>query len=387
MMYKYAKPFLKKYNKINFSDILLLTSSFKGYDIRVVSLWDETDGFYYDHVRNNQCSQPVKIKSMVGLVPLFCSLVLKDRDFKHHPGFAKRTKWFIENRKDLSKGISFMTRGTHQEGSLLLSVINKEKLVKILSHMLDEEKFLSPYGIRSLSKVNSAFKPAFSDRDSAFVNGSCLRWYLSILGLQMPGLISHLHFSMLLIHILKVLVTYCVVRLAVTPTLIQEHQSHPYELHVGGTYYSVQYEPGESKTKLFGGNSNWRGPIWLPMNYLLIENLERLDYFYGDELKVECPTGSGVTMRLGEVAQNLERRLVNLFMPDAKGRRPCHGNDEVYAKDPHFKKLCLFYEYFNGDTGRGCGASHQTGWTSLVANILERNIDVEEGYDSADSLD
>ncbi|XP_052799816.1 uncharacterized protein LOC128231263 isoform X2 [Mya arenaria] len=283
-----------------------------------VGLWDETDGFYYDHVRNNQCSQPVKIKSMVGLVPLFCSLVLKDRDFKHHPGFAKRTKWFIENRKDLSKGISFMTRGTHQEGSLLLSVINKEKLVKILSHMLDEEKFLSPYGIRSLSK---------------------------------------------------------------------EHQSHPYELHVGGTYYSVQYEPGESKTKLFGGNSNWRGPIWLPMNYLLIENLERLDYFYGDELKVECPTGSGVTMRLGEVAQNLERRLVNLFMPDAKGRRPCHGNDEVYAKDPHFKKLCLFYEYFNGDTGRGCGASHQTGWTSLVANILERNIDVEEGYDSADSLD
>ncbi|KAH3884847.1 hypothetical protein DPMN_008832, partial [Dreissena polymorpha] len=280
-----------------------------------VGLWDETDGFFYDHVRNNHLSQPVKIKSMVGLIPLCCALVLEDKDFRKHPGFAKRTKWFIENCKDLSKGISLMTRGTHKEGSLLLSIVNREKIIRILGHMLDEKKFLSPYGIRSLSK------------------------------------------------------------------------KEPFTLHLGGGSYSVKYEPGESESKLFGGNSNWRGPIWLPMNYLIIENLRRYDDFFGDELKVECPTGSGVLMRLGEIAQVLERRLINLFLPDANGKRPCHGKDEIYATDPHFKHLCLFYEYFHGDTGRGCGASHQTGWTALIANILEKSTDVEEGYDSADDLE
>ncbi|KAH3884844.1 uncharacterized protein LOC127838481 [Dreissena polymorpha] len=283
-----------------------------------IGLWDEADGFFYDHVRNNHLSQPVKIKSMVGLIPLCCALVLEDKDFRHHPGFAKRTKWFIENRKDLSKGISLMTRGTHKEGSLLLSIVSKEKMIRILGHMLDEKKFLSPYGIRSLSK---------------------------------------------------------------------EHQKEPFTLHLGGSSYSVKYEPGESESKLFGGNSNWRGPIWLPMNYLIIENLRRYDYYFGEGLMVECPTGSGVLMRLGEVAQVLERRLINLFLPDANGKRPCHGKDEIYATDPHFKHLCLFYEYFHGDTGRGCGASHQTGWTALIANILEKSADVEEGYDSADDLE
>lgn len=284
-----------------------------------IGLWDSADGFFYDHVRNNQCSQPVKIKSMVGLVPLFCTLVLKDSDFKRHPGFAKRTKWFIDNRKDLAKRISFMSRGTHQEGSLLLSIMNKEKLVMTLKHMLDEKQFLSPYGIRSLSK---------------------------------------------------------------------EHQDHPYKLNVGECCYSVRYEPGESESKLFGGNSNWRGPIWLPMNYLIIENLHRLDYFYGEDLKVECPTGSGQFMRLKSVARELEERLVNLFRPDIDGFRPCHGGLDIYAKDPHFRKLILFYEYFNGDTGKGCGASHQTGWTSLVANLVERcKQDDESSIDSIDSWD
>ncbi|KAL4223305.1 hypothetical protein ACF0H5_016776 [Mactra antiquata] len=268
-----------------------------------VGLWDAEEGFYYDHVRNNYCSQPVKVKSVVGLVPLFCTLVLKDSDFKHHPGFAKRTKWFIENRKDLSKGISFMCRGTNQEGSLLLSVLNKEKLIRILQHLLDENKFLSPYGIRSLSK---------------------------------------------------------------------EHADQPYKLHVGHTCHSVKYEPAESESKLFGGNSNWRGPIWLPMNYLIIENLYRFDYFYGDELKVECPTGSKKYIRLKAVAHELEGRLIKLFKPDADERRPCHGNSDLYSNDPNFKDLCLFYEYFHGDTGRGCGASHQTGWTALIACLLER---------------
>ncbi|XP_060574853.1 uncharacterized protein LOC132732452 [Ruditapes philippinarum] len=282
-----------------------------------VGLWDKEDGFYYDHVRNNHCSQPVKIKSMVGMVPLFCTLVLKDSDFVRHPGFAKRTKWFLDNRKDLKKSISLMSRGTHQEGSILLSVLNKERLLQILKHMLDEKQFLSPYGIRSLSK---------------------------------------------------------------------EHEEHPYYLHIGGYTYSVSYEPGESRTKLFGGNSNWRGPIWLPMNYLIIENLHRFDYFYGEDLKVECPTGSGNFMRLKSVARELETRLINLFRPDPRGYRPCHGKSELYAKDPNFKNLCLFYEYFDGDNGRGCGASHQTGWTALITKLLEKvKKDEDESQDSLDS--
>jgi hypothetical protein len=132
----------------------------------------------------------------------------------------------------------------------------------------------------------------------------------------------------------------------------------------------VDYCPGESTTKLFGGNSNWRGPVWFPVNYLLIEALQRYDYFYGDGFKVECPTGSGRYLTLAEAADEISRRLVTLFLPDASGRRPCHGEDTRYAADPNFKDLILFYEYFHGDTGRGCGASHQTGWTGLVAKII-----------------
>ena len=153
--------------------------------------------------------------------------------------------------------------------------------------------------------------------------------------------------------------------------LSKAHAAEPFVFHCGDQELRVDYVPGESTTGLFGGNSNWRGPIWFPVNYLLIEALERYHYFYGDELKVECPTGSGVWMTLKEVARELSRRLASLFLPDATGQRPCHGNERRYADDPQWRELVLFYEYFHGDTGRGCGASHQTGWTALVTRLLE----------------
>ncbi|KAK3084087.1 hypothetical protein FSP39_007907 [Pinctada imbricata] len=269
-----------------------------------MGLWNEEDGFYYDQIRTDQEACPMKILSMVGLVPLFSCLVLKESDMRKHPGFYRRTKWFLDHRKDLSDQISFMVRCNEYEchEALLLALVKKEQLIKVLKHMLDEKKFLSPYGIRSLSK---------------------------------------------------------------------HHKEEPFVLHMGDNSYSVRYEPGESESKLFGGNSNWRGPIWLPMNYLIIENLRRYDYFYGESLKVECPTGSGNYMRLNMVARELSSRLAKLFLPDLKGVRPCHGGNDRYAKDPNFKDLVLFYEYFHSDTGRGCGASHQTGWTALIATLLK----------------
>jgi hypothetical protein len=154
-------------------------------------------------------------------------------------------------------------------------------------------------------------------------------------------------------------------------SLSRFHAEHPYMLEAMGTTYSVDYAPGESVSGLFGGNSNWRGPVWFPLNYLLIEALDRYYLFYGAELKVECPTGSGTYMTLSEVARELERRLATIFLPDSSGTRPVHGGDARYATDPHWKDLVLFYEYFHGDTGRGVGSSHQTGWTALVVRCIE----------------
>ncbi|KAJ8312220.1 hypothetical protein KUTeg_009593 [Tegillarca granosa] len=267
-----------------------------------IGLWDDEEGFYYDHVRNNQQTYPLKILSMVGLVPLFSSLVLKEYDLKKYPDFYKRTKWFLEHRKDLAKSISFMSQGEDKK-AYLLAIVSKEKLVRVLKHILNEEEFLSRYGVRSLSK---------------------------------------------------------------------HHREQPFTLH-GNNSYSVRYEPGESESKLFG------------VNYLLIENLYRYDYFYGDSLKVECPTGSGHYMRLRDVARFLSDRLTDIFLPDFKGYRPCHGHNKKYAKDPFFKRLILFYEYFNGDTGKGCGASHQTGWTALVATLFKHLFEQKQEYESMSS--
>ena len=265
-------------------------------------LWDEQDGFYYDRLHLEGREIPLRIRSLVGLIPLIAVEILEEEVIDRLPGFRKRMDWFLENRKDLAGIISCMSSaGNPKERHRLLAIPSRERLIRVLRYMLDENEFLSPYGIRSVSKI---------------------------------------------------------------------HEKEPYVFRVNGDEYRVSYVPGESDSGLFGGNSNWRGPIWFPINYLLVEALERYHHFYGDTLKVECPTGSGRMMNLDEVAREIGARLGRIFLPDAEGRRPCHGDDPRYANDPAWKDLVLFYEYFHGDNGRGCGASHQTGWTALASQHL-----------------
>lgn len=266
-------------------------------------LWDEKDGFYYDVLRTDTCTVPLRIRSMVGLVPLFASLSLEEEELDKLPGFKKRLDWFMKYRSDLSSHINFMTNPETSKGRHLLGIPSRKNLKRVLSYVLDENEFLSPYGIRSISK---------------------------------------------------------------------HHQENPFVFHVENEEYRVDYVPGESNTYLFGGNSNWRGPVWLCVNYLLIEALERYDFFYGETLKVECPTGSGNVIRLKECAREISSRIVKLFVPGEDGRMPCHGDNDLYVTDPHFKDLVLFYEYFHGDNGRGLGASHQTGWTAVVTACLDK---------------
>jgi hypothetical protein len=275
-------------------------------------LWNEEDGFYYDQLHFDGQLKPLRIRSMVGIIPLFVCGILEDSVLARLPGFRKRLQWFLDNRPDLAHHIvsGSFTRGpraaAHSDGEpldgRLLALASRERLVRALRYVLDEAEFLSPHGVRSLSRF---------------------------------------------------------------------HADHPYVLEAMGSTYSVAYAPAESVTGLFGGNSNWRGPVWLPLNYLLIEALDRYHLFYGSDLTVECPTGSGQFMTLSEVAREIERRLATIFLADASGARPVHGGDERYASDPHWKDLVLFYEYFHGDTGRGVGASHQTGWTALVVRCIE----------------
>jgi len=265
-------------------------------------LWNEEDGFYYDQLQVDGHTTPLRVRSVVGLLPLIAANVIDSALVDTLPGFKKRMEWFLHNRADLASQISYM--GTLTEGGQtrrLLAIPSRERLLRLLRYMLDEDEFLSPYGIRSVSRV---------------------------------------------------------------------HKDDPYVVTVDGHSYEVDYEPGESTTGLFGGNSNWRGPVWFPINYLLIEALERYHHFYQDSLRVECPTGSGRLMTLNEVADELRRRLAALFLPDDSGRCPWQGGDRRYADDPHWRGLTLFYEYFDGDSGKGLGASHQTGWTALVARCL-----------------
>lgn len=269
-------------------------------------LWDEHDGFYYDQIHVNGQSIPLKIRSIVGIIPLFTVDVLYDRVINKLPGFRKRMNWFLKHRKDLPGFMTYMERSeteTAEEGLRLLAIPTRERMERILHYVLDEEEFLSPYGIRSMSKY---------------------------------------------------------------------HLEHPFVYGVNGDQLRVQYVPGESDSAMFGGNSNWRGPIWFPLNYLLIEAFERYHQFYGDTLRVECPTGSGTYMNLHDVANEIRRRLLSLFLLDSDGSRPCYSRGERFCNDPHWKQLILFYEYFHGDTGRGLGASHQTGWTALVATLIQQ---------------
>jgi hypothetical protein len=269
-----------------------------------IALWDEPDGFYYDVLRlPDGCRYPLKVRSMVGLIPLFASLTLEPRIVNKLPRFKSRMEWFINNRPHLHEHMESM-EVPGQGVRRLLSIVNRERLRRVLKIMLSEEEFLSPYGIRSLSRF---------------------------------------------------------------------HRDHPYILSVNGTQHRVDYEPAESTTALFGGNSNWRGPVWFPLNYLIIESLQKFEYYYKDSFKVECPSGSGQVMDLWEIATELSRRLSRPFLRGPEGRRPVHGSREKFHHDPHWRDWVLFYEYFHGDNGAGIGASHQTGWSSLVAKLLQQS--------------
>jgi hypothetical protein len=265
-------------------------------------LWHEEDGFYYDQLRLDGKSFPLRLRSMVGIIPLFAVEFIDEARLDRLPGFAKRTRWFLENRKDLSAQISYMTREKSGTGLRLLAIPSKARLERMLRYVFDEKEFLSPYGVRSLSRI---------------------------------------------------------------------YGENPFTLQAGGQEYRVAYVPGESDSGLFGGNSNWRGPVWFPTNFLLIEALERYHHFYGDSFTVEFPTGSGHRVTLLQAAQELSRRMVKLFVPDATGGRVCHGSEASKAASGRLDGLILFHEYFHGDTGQGLGASHQTGWTALVARLIE----------------
>ncbi|MDP9172953.1 MAG: glucosidase [Planctomycetota bacterium] len=264
-------------------------------------LWDEQDGFYYDQLSLDGKTTPLRVRSMVGMIPLFAVEVLDGNVIDQLKGFRKRMQWFLDHRKELARNISYMKPSDRDGTQYLLAIPSQQRLERVLKYLLDQNEFLSPFGIRSLSRV---------------------------------------------------------------------HKDRPYVFNYGGKDYGVKYCPGESDTALFGGNSNWRGPVWFPLNFILLESLEKYHYFYGDKLKVEFPAGTGTMINLQQVADELGNRLMGIFHPDKDGRRACHGEDTRFADDPNWNQLVLFYEYFHGDTGRGVGASHQTGWTALVSRII-----------------
>lgn len=268
-----------------------------------IELWDREDGFFYDvlHLPNGD-TKHMKVRSMVGLIPLFAVETLDSELIDSLPRFKHRLQWFIENRPDFAQHVE--TESRNGEVRRFLSLVNRDRLRSVLRYMLDEQEFLSPHGIRALSRY---------------------------------------------------------------------HQDHPYILSVMGHEHRVDYEPAESGTGLFGGNSNWRGPIWFPVNYLLIESLQKFHYFLGDQYTVEYPTGSGHRTTLWEVAGELSRRLTHIFLQDTVGHRPVFGATAKFQMDPHWKNNLLFYEYFHGDNGAGIGASHQTGWTGLVAKLIQQS--------------
>ena len=271
-----------------------------------IDLWDPHDGFYYDvlHLPDGRHS-PLKIRSMVGLIPLFAVETLESETVDRLPGFKRRMQWFIEHRPELSNHIETETTPDAQVRRFL-SLVNRDQLRRVLTYMLDEKEFLSPHGVRALS---------------------------------------------------------------------QYHKDHPYTLHVDGIEHRVDYDPAESTTGMFGGNSNWRGPVWFPVNFLLIESLQKFHHYLGDEYMVECPTGSGKMMNLWEVAEDISHRLTRIFLRGPDGRRPLYGGTEIFQTDPHWRDLILFYEYFHGDNGAGIGASHQTGWTALIAKLMQQNLE------------
>jgi hypothetical protein len=265
------------------------------------SLWDPEHGFFYDHLMApSHESYPLRIRSMVGFVPLFGASTVPAEIFDRHPGFHRRRDWFLQHRPDLvDRSGPMVLPGANN--NVMLVLVREDQLRSMLAYMLDENEFLSPYGVRSVSRY---------------------------------------------------------------------HHDHPFILNLDGREFRLDYEPGESTSYLFGGNSNWRGPIWMPVNFLILFALEEYYRYYGDAFQVECPTGSGNMKTLEQVGQELARRIGSIFLRNDSGERPVFGSTELFKRDPYWRDLIPFHEYFHGDNGRGCGASHQTGWTGLIAQIL-----------------
>jgi hypothetical protein len=268
-----------------------------------IGLWNEQDGFYYDVLHTSGGMHlPMRVRSMVGLIPLFAAESFEPEEYGKLTGFCTRMQWFLDHHPEVREHIDLSTK-TSYGPRLLLTIANRKKLERIYRYVFDENEFLSPHGLRALSKF---------------------------------------------------------------------HASHPFILPIDGRRHIVDYEPGESTSDMFGGNSNWRGPVWFPLNFLLIESLQRIHHYYGDEFKVECPVGSGKQLSLWQVAGELSRRLSHIFLR-RDGKRAVYADTATFQDDPHWRDLILFYEYFHGETGAGLGASHQTGWTALVAKLIEQS--------------
>jgi hypothetical protein len=279
---------------------LYIAGAMSNIDGKGIDLWDEEDQFFYDVFHTDGDVEKLKVRSMVGLIPLFAVEVIEPDIIQSSPEFAKRMDWFLNYRPDLAGLVSrWAVQGEGERR--LFSLLRGSRLKKILKRMLDETEFLSAHGIRSLSKF---------------------------------------------------------------------HETEPFVFRMQDTEYTVDYQPAESTMSLFGGNSNWRGPVWFPVNFLIIESLQRFHHYYGDDFKVECPTGSGCFLTLNEIASELSARLARIFLPAENGKRPVNEGYDKFWTDPYFKDHILFYEYFHGDTGKGLGASHQTGWTGLIAKLL-----------------
>jgi hypothetical protein len=270
-----------------------------------LQLWDEQDEFFYDVLHLGDHHVPLKVRSMVGLIPLFAVSVIRPDKLDKLPGFKERLEWFLENRSHLAALVSRWEEPGAGE-TRLMALVRGSKMKRILKRMLDEQEFLGPYGVRSLSRY---------------------------------------------------------------------HAEHPYSFEIGGEHFTVTYQPAESDNGMFGGNSNWRGPVWFPVNYLIIEALHEFHHYYSDDFKVEYPTGSGTMCTLREIADDLAQRLTRTFLRDEtrEGVRPVFGPHSYFQNDPHWRDNIPFYEYFHGDTGAGVGASHQTGWTALVASLIHES--------------
>jgi len=278
-----------------------------------ITLWDDNDNFFYDVLHmDGQKPETMKVKSIVGIIPLFAVEAIREEMFENLPEFKKRLDFFLKEKPKLAALVSSWIQ-PGKDKRRLFSLLRGHRMKSILNKLLDSKEFLSPYGIRSLSKY---------------------------------------------------------------------HEKKPYSLKLNGHTYSIKYTPGESDTLMFGGNSNWRGPIWFPINFLIIESLKKFNFYYGGNFAIEYPTGSGKHMTLDMVARELSMRLISIFKKDKFGKRPVYGDCHPLQHDPYFNEYIMFYEYFHGDTGKGLGASHQTGWTGLVAELIHKHYKEPEKEDA-----